>query len=75
VACVHEHLKFKDGSFGIACIDCSQEWQAVKNGQPDFTLKHAPVHAYRETRHDRFVLARTEPEKPIVATRLKKPVK
>lgn len=62
--CAHEHLKFVNGTYMIACIDCDQRWAAVKDGVPDYTLQATPMYPPRDTRHDKWVLPRTEPITP-----------
>lgn len=73
-ACAHEHLRFQDGTFHLICIDCDQQWAAVKDGAFAFTLRSVPMYPPRDTRHDRWVLSRTQPlpkppEKPPVKKR------
>jgi hypothetical protein len=61
-ACPHEHLRFKDGSFLIECIDCEQLWAGLdkSTGAHALHLKSIPMYPPRDTRHDRWVIARTE---------------
>lgn len=71
-ACAHEHMAFSDGSFQLSCIDCGQNWIAAKDGMPDYSLKSVPMYAPRNTRHDRWVMPRTEPAPPLKVTVIKK---
>lgn len=60
--CGHEHLRFDEGSFHLICIDCEQKWAAVKNGDIlDYALRSVPIYPPHHTRHDRWVLSRTQP--------------
>lgn len=57
--CPHEHLKFEDGTFTVACMDCPQRWDArAEKGGQDYGLKATPMYPPRDTRHDPFVLPR-----------------
>lgn len=60
-SCTHEHLKFQDGTYKIACIDCDRTWVAQFPGTSealDLRLKSQMAAPGRETRHDRFSLPR-----------------
>jgi hypothetical protein len=71
VPCSHQHLKFSDGSFLLSCIDCGQSWAGIDAaGAPAMALKSVPMWAPHDTRHDRWVVSRTEP--PLKVTPLKK---
>lgn len=61
--CTHEHIRFEDGYFHVVCIDCKATWMAVtaKHGAPDTARAFAVTDPFRATRHDRWVLPRTEP--------------
>jgi hypothetical protein len=73
MACEHNHLRFTDGHFTVKCIDCDQKWAGVDDGgAPAYTLKSQMPQSFRETRHDRYVLARTEKQQPLKTTTLKK---
>lgn len=70
MGCPHDHMKFEEGTFRIFCIDCRQEWDAVRGGMPDLTLKLVLPAPFRDTRHDRYVTPRTEPQ-PVAPRELK----
>lgn len=61
-ACAHEHLKFEDGTLHLVCIDCDQVWEAVwgKHHGTNMALAGVPMYAPRNTRHDRWVMPRTD---------------
>lgn len=62
-ACRHEHLRFEDGTQHVVCIDCGRPWVALthKGGPVDFSLRSVPMLPPHETRHDRWVMPRTQP--------------
>lgn len=62
-ACAHAHMRFRDGTFILQCIDCDQQWGAMKDGMLDYRLKAYPIYPPRDTRHDRWEVSRTEPVK------------
>jgi hypothetical protein len=74
--CAHEHLQFASGTFVIQCIDCRQKWMGVVGDTwtPNLNLQGVVMYPPRDTRHDRWVLARTEPlvEKPAKKPLVKK---
>lgn len=74
MSCPHNHLRFSDGHFVVQCIDCDQKWNAVDDdfGSPAYELKSIMPQPFRDTRHDRFVLSRTE---KVPAAQTKPPVK
>lgn len=61
--CPHEHLRFEDGTQHIVCIDCGRPWAALvhKGGPVDFSTRSQMVTLGRETRHDKWVMPRSEP--------------
>jgi hypothetical protein len=61
--CPHEHLRFVDGQLHIACIDCEKHWGALTNrgGPMDYNMAGKIMFSGRDTRHDRWVLPRTQP--------------
>ncbi len=69
MSCPHWHLKFSDGHFVVQCIDCDQKWVGINGaGAHAVELKGQMTYPFRETRHDRYVLSRTDKEKPIKKT-------
>jgi hypothetical protein len=68
--CWHEHLKFEEGTFKIACLDCDQFWVARYPGTSEtlYTgLRNVHPQFGRDTRHDRFAfpkLKRDEKSSP-----------
>lgn len=61
--CTHEHLRFSAGAFCLNCIDCGQQWLGVVKGTWTFNvqLQSVPMYPPHDTRHDAWVIARTEP--------------
>ncbi len=54
--CVHLHLVFKDMGKTIGCVDCPRTWKTDEGYSQPFLTEW-------ETRHNKFVLPRTEPKK------------